>query len=143
MHVLLVGLLLNLAALDQSPGPVTGTVLDTSGAPVADATVRLEVSGAVVDESRTKIDGRFEFGEDVTREARIIATSSGFAQAIETLPVGTRTVQITLKPAPFFEAVNVTSTRTEVPRADPTATVTVLPASDLLNSAPLTIDDAL
>ena len=50
---------------------------------------------------------------------------------------------IALEPAPFFEAVNVTSSRTDVPRADPTVTVTVIPASELLSSAAVSIDDAL
>ena len=50
---------------------------------------------------------------------------------------------MTLQPAPFFEAVNVTSSRTDVPRADPRSTVTVLSSSELLTSAALTLDDAL
>ena len=54
-----------------------------------------------------------------------------------------RDLQVTLQPAPFFEAVNVTSSRTDVPRADPSVTVTVLPAVELLTSAALTLDDAL
>ena len=50
---------------------------------------------------------------------------------------------MTLQPAPFFEAVNVTSSRTDVARVDPTSTVTVISSSDLLTSGPLAIDDAL
>ena len=52
-------------------------------------------------------------------------------------------VQITLRPAAFFEEVNVTSSRADLPRTDPTVTVTVISSSDLATSAPLTLDDAL
>ena len=52
-------------------------------------------------------------------------------------------MRVTLSPAPFFEAVNVTSSRTDVPRADPTVTMTVISSSELLTSAAVTLDDAL
>jgi len=51
--------------------------------------------------------------------------------------------QLALQPAPFFEAVNVTSSRLDVPRADPTVTVTVLTAAELMTSGAVTLDDAL
>ena len=41
-------------------------------------------------------------------------------------------------PAAFFEEVNVTSSRRDVPRADPTVTMTVVPSSELLASAAVT-----
>jgi outer membrane cobalamin receptor len=132
----------NVAMLGQS-GPVTGTVLDASGAPVPNATVRLEVSGTVVAEFTTGIDGRFELKAGTPGDVRIVVTAAGFAQAVEPLPAGGRNVQITLQPAAFFERVNVTSSRTDVPRADPTQTMTVFSSSELLSSAPATIDDAL
>jgi hypothetical protein len=112
------------AAPDQ-PRPVTGTVLDSSGAPVPNATVRLEVSGAMIGEFTTGIDGRFELSAGTSGAVRIVVTAAGFAQAVEPLSDGDRTVQITLQPAAFSEAVNVTSSRTDVPRADTTGTMTV------------------
>ena len=72
---------------------------------------------------------------------RIVVTASGFAES--TVPAAGGPAEITLQPAAFFEAVNVTSSRTDVPRTDPTVTVTVLSSSELLTSAPLTLDDAL
>jgi outer membrane cobalamin receptor len=142
MQILALGLLLNMAVLGQSSGPIGGTVLDSSGAPVADATVRLEVAGATIGEFRTTTDGRFEFAGGVPGPARIVVTAVGFAQAAEIAPES-GTVEITLQPAPFFEAVNVTATRTETPRADPTVTMTVIPSSELMSSAAVGIDDAL
>jgi outer membrane receptor protein involved in Fe transport len=132
----------NVSALDQS-GPVTGTVLDSSGAPVPDATVRLEVSGTTVAEFTTGIDGRFELQAVAPGDILIVVTAAGFGRAAERLSAGGDSMQITLHPAAFFEAVNVTSTRIDVPRADPTHTMTVFSGSELLSSAAATIDDAL
>jgi outer membrane receptor protein involved in Fe transport len=131
-----------LAVVGQS-GPVTGVVLDSSGAPVPDATVRVEMSGATVAESTTGIDGRFELHAVAPGDVRIVVTADGFAQAAVLPSTAGDSLQITLHPAAFFEAVNVTSSRTDEPRADPSQTMTVVSSSELLSSAPATIDDAL
>ncbi len=128
----------------QSPATVTGTVLDPLGAPVPDATVRLEVAGTTIAEYQTAGDGRFQFtAPDTSGAARVLVTAAGFAQAVQAVAPGTQELRVTLQPAPFFEAVNVTSSRTDVPRADPTVTITVIPASELLTSGAATLDDAL
>jgi len=140
MYIVALALLL---ALGQGGGALTGTVMDPSGAPVPDATVRLELAGAPVGEFRTGNDGQFEFTIDVTRGVRVIVTAAGFASATEIVPPGGHAVQVTLQPAPFFEAVNVTSSRTGVPKSDPTVTMTVITSAELLTSAAVTLDDAL
>ena len=127
-------------------GVVAGVVLDATGAAIAGATVRLDVAGTPVNEMQTASDGSFSFRRDVDGPVRVVVSAAGFASA--TVDVGPGDIsggalRITLAPAPFFEAVNVTSTRTGVPRADPTVTVTVISSADLLSSAPLSIDDAL
>src|SRR5205807_4147494 len=134
MPPLLFALFLNVAAINQAPTILAGTVVDASGAAVPDASVRLEASGRTIDEYRTGTDGRFEIRTDASIEARIIVVAPGFAEHIEPVPADQRTLQITLQPASFFESVNVTSSRTDVPRADPTVTVSVLPSSELMTS---------
>ncbi len=131
------------AALLQPAAPITGVVLDPSGSAVPDAIVRLEVAGSAINEMQTATDGRFTFSGEVGRPARVIVTVAGFATATVDVPEPSGDLRIELEPAPFFEAVNVTSTRTDIPRADPTVTVTVIPASELLGSAAVSIDDAL
>jgi len=143
MPPFLLALVFNMATLGQSLGLITGTVVDPSGAAVPDATVRLEMSSGTIDEFRTGSDGRFEFKAGVPRPLRIVVTASGFAEAIAPVAVNDTNLWVTLQPAPFFEAVNVTSSRMDVPRVDPTVTVTVLTASELLTSGALTLDDAL
>lgn len=149
MQAFLVAVLLTLA----TPGPlygsgqpdtVSGTVTDSQGSTVPNATVRLEVAGAVVFEVQTGTDGRFAFRTATADAVRVIVTAPGFAQSIVTLSGdGSRTVAIALQPAPFFEAVQVTSSRSDVARADPTVTAAVFPSSELMTSAALSIDDAL
>ena len=143
-------LALSLAAGLQSAPPVAAVVLDGTGAAIAGATVRLDVAGTPVNEMQTASDGSFSFRRDTAGDAsgpvRVVVSAAGFASA--TVDVGpgessSAELRITLEPAPFFEAVNVTSTRTGVPRADPTVTVNVISAAELLTSAPLSIDDAL
>ena len=140
---LLLALLLNGAALIQLPGLITGAVVDPSGAAVPNATVRLEMSGRTVDEFRTNTDGRFQLKAEASGSLRVVVTAAGFAEFIAPVSLDSRYLQVTLQPAPFFEAVNVTSSRTDLPRADPAVTMTVLPAVELLTSAALTLDDAL
>jgi outer membrane receptor protein involved in Fe transport len=158
VRTLLFLLAFSAAAAAQTSNSVTGVILDASGAPVPNARVRLESGGTdgagsqrvgvAIAEFRTGTDGRFEF-QSTTRPSatgeglRLVVTASGFAQATEAVPVDGGARSITLQPAAFFEAVNVTSSRTEAPRADPTSTVTVVSSTELLSSAAVTLDDAL
>jgi outer membrane receptor protein involved in Fe transport len=143
MQPLLFALVLHLSAQGQPLPSLSGTILDSSGAPLPNATVRLEVSGRVIDEFRTASDGRFEFKVDIAGAARIVVTAAGFTQAVEPASIDKRNVQITMQPAPFFEAVNVTSSRADVPRSDPTATMVVFSSAELSTSAAVSLDDAL
>jgi outer membrane receptor protein involved in Fe transport len=143
MQAVVLALLLIAATSAQEPTAITGTILDPLGVPVPNATVRLEASGVAVDEVRTASNGRFEVRADATGSLRIIATADGFAPAALPVPPGGGTLEITLQPAPFFEAVNVTSSRAETPRADPTSTMTVFSSDVLETSAALSLDDAL
>jgi outer membrane cobalamin receptor len=144
MHGFVVALLLAATGAGQAGNVISGVVLDGSGAPVPDAVVRLESGGRSIIEMRSGRDGRFAFPEGVPRAGRIIVTAPGFAPASQPVPDSSEgDIAITLEPAPFFEAVNVTSSRGDIPRADPSVTVTVIPSSELLSSAPVSIDDAL
>lgn len=143
MPLVLLALFFHAAALVQLPGVVTGVVVDPSGAAVPNAAVRLEMSGRTVDESRTGSDGRFQLKFDASGPLRVVVNAAGFGEAIAPVTIGSAEMRVTLKPAPFFEAVNVTSSRTDLPRADPAVTMTVVPGAELLTSAALTLDDAL
>src|SRR5262245_18961650 len=98
---------MGLAAATQPGPPITGTVLDPSGAPVPNASLRLEASGAAFAEYRTGNDGRFQFTIDAQPMLRIVVSAPGFAVTTEPVPAAGESIQITLQPSPFFEAVNV------------------------------------
>src|SRR5262245_48113430 len=124
-------------------GSVSGRVLDPQQQPVADATVQLESNGQKIDTVRTASDGRFELRTPDRGELRLVVSASGFASAVRMIAATEQSVDVVLQVAPVFEQVTVTSTRADLARSDPTATMTVLPGSELLTSAPLSIDDAM
>ena len=137
---------LALVLLPQVAGsapPIAGVVLDQSGLPIAGALVRLEIAGTPVHETQTSTDGRFTFPGHVGRPAQVVVIAAGFSLLTVDVADSGGEQRITLDPAPFFEAVNVTSSRTDMPRADPSATVTVLSSSELLSTAAVSLDDAL
>jgi len=130
-------------AAPQSADVLTGKVLDSSGASVADAAVRVNIGGSVAAETQTDADGQFEVRVSADGARDVLVTAPGFAPFSTTVQPGARTVDVTLEPAPFFQTVNVTSSRTDIARVDPTSTVTVISSNELLSSGPATIDDAL
>jgi len=142
MGALLFALLLTPAVPVQEV--ITGTITDPQGSTVPGATVQLEIGGAVILETQTGTDGRFTFGIVSRDGVQLIVTAPGFTRYVLTMSADTRqNMTIALEPAPFFEAVQVTSTRSDVPATDPTVTAAVFPASELMTSAQLSIDDAL
>jgi len=143
IHFTLAVLFVATMAAAQSADMLTGRVLDASGAAVADATVRLLVSGNAAAETQTDAEGRFALTLTGAGTRELVVTAPGFAPSSTAVPAESRSLDVTLQPAPFFEAVNVTSSRTDVARVDPTATVTVISSNELLSSGPATIDDAL
>jgi outer membrane cobalamin receptor len=142
MAALLFALLLIPAAPAQEV--MTGTVTDPQGSTVPGATIQLEVGGAIILETQTGTDGRFTFGILSRDGVQLIVMSPGFTRYVVAISTDTRqNMTIVLEPAPFFEAVQVTSTRSDVPASDPTVAAAVFPASELMTSAQLSIDDAL
>jgi outer membrane cobalamin receptor len=137
---------LSLAVLStgQASGLISGIVVDPQGKTVPNATVGLELSGMRIDEIVTGADGRFEFRSVLARPVDLVVTAPGFAPAYAILSGDApRVVRIALNPAPLFEAVQVTSARSETARLDPTVTTTVLTEAELTTSAALNVDDAL
>ena len=142
MSTLLLGLVLISAAVQT--GTITGSVTDSQGSTIPGATVQLEVAGTVVSEAQTGTNGQFSFTVSTPGEIRLIVAAPGFTRNVFLVGSGTtQNVRVALEPAPFFEAVQVTSSRSEVAATDPTVTAAVFPGSELMTSAQLSIDDAL
>jgi outer membrane cobalamin receptor len=126
------------------PAGVSGTIVDSSGSTVPGATVQLEAAGVVVSKMQTGSDGRFSFDPVTRTPIRVVVTAPGFApHATPLSPAPSGPLTITLEPAPFFDVVQVTSSRGLDARADPAVAATVLPVAEIMTSAAVAIDDVL
>jgi len=126
----------------EPPGTISGTIVDATGSTVPGATVQLEAAGVIVAQAQTSADGRFSFTSSSDR-IRLIVMASGFAQRVVAVGPGASPLTIELQPAPFFDAVQVTSSRGIEPHADATVAASVLGYSDIVSSPALAIDDVL
>ena len=138
-------LLMALLALFQPQAQVivAGTVVDATGGTVPEATVQLEIGGVVVLQSLTSSDGQFSFLTLPTDRVRLIVTAPGFAPRMVDVGPGAAQLTIELEPAPFFDAVQVTSSRGKEPQADPTVAASVLGSTEILSAPAAAVDDIL
>ena len=138
-------LLMAVLTLFQAPSQVivAGTVVDATGGTVPEATVQLEVGGVIVLQSLTSSDGQFSFLALPTDRIRVIVTAPGFAPRMVTVGPGASQLTIELEPAPFFDAVQVTSSRGKEPQADPTVAASVLGSTEILSAPAAAVDDIL
>ena len=120
--------------------PVSGTVVDASGAPVPGATV-VVTAGGKDHSATTNDDGRFDVPEVPDGELHVRASAPGFAEAVITLAAGAQ-ARLVLRPAPLVDAITVTASR-GAERLGTAASTTVLTSAELLNSAAGSLDDAL
>jgi outer membrane cobalamin receptor len=120
--------------------PLSGTVVDASGAPVPGATVVVTAGGR--DHSATTNDnGRFDLPEVADGEVQVRASAPGFADAVITLVAGAP-ARLVLRPAPLVDVVTVTASRGAGGLGTASST-TVLTSAELLNLAAGSLDDAL
>jgi outer membrane cobalamin receptor len=143
MNAALLMTMLTLLFQAQSQVIVSGTVIDTTGGTVPDATVQLEVGGVVVLQALTSSDGQFSFLALPSDRIRLIVTAPGFAPRMVAVGPGGSQLTIELEPAPFFDAVQVTSSRGREPQTDPTVAASVLGSTDILSAPAAAVDDIL
>jgi hemoglobin/transferrin/lactoferrin receptor protein len=114
---LLVALLLSLtpggAAFARAGSNVSGVVLDSSGATVADASVSLlSAQQVTVGTAKTDSQGRFTFSDVSTGQYLLVVTSRGFAghqQAVTVGSSGVDNLEVRLNPGILNEAVTITT----------------------------------
>lgn len=128
---LLLSLLCPVLLLSQSPGTITGTVLDPARAPLPRATVQLlAAGGAEAARTRTDSQGRFRFEGLSPASYTVVAELVGFERFSQSAAPGT-SVEAVLAVRPVRERVVVTATRTEAPSAQVGASTTVLTGEEL------------
>lgn len=132
--VLVVGLAVAGTAAAQ---PVTGSVIDVAGLPVADAQVEVQTADGRMLTVITGADGRFTVEGPIVR---VRVTSPGFDPATPaTFEPG---VPVVLHPAGYADSVVVTATR-GAERLPSAASATVVTAAELSNIAAGSLDDVL
>jgi len=126
--------------------PVRGSVRDQKGAPVAGASVHVEC-GTVHASQTTADDGAFAFDLPSDCAGRLIVEAAGFAEARTNFrpleSAGGSGIGVTLNPAPLYESVSVTATRTPEGETTPEASTATVTSLDLQNWGGLTTDDKL
>jgi outer membrane receptor protein involved in Fe transport len=135
-----VGLVLLLpTSVTAQTAPITGSVIDVSGAAIPAA----EVKGQTADGRTIAIvadaSGKFTFEVAVTR---VTVTSPGFAPETVVVGEGPLPMSVVLRPSNFADTVVVTATRTQE-RLPSAASATVITSAELNNSAAGALDDTL
>ncbi|MPZ19889.1 MAG: TonB-dependent receptor [Luteitalea sp.] len=120
---------------------LSGIVRDTSGGAVSGATVILQTSDGVEQQTVTGPDGRFAF-DNVADGTTLIVRAGGFA-AREQPITGASEIEVVLSPASLLETLTVTPTRSEQRLGSTPASVNVLDRDELRASAAIVADDVL
>ena len=118
----------------QVSGPVSGVVLDASGAPVAGASVTIEVKGKPARTVETTADGRFSLDEATGTEGMLRVRANGFALSETPLGTDVSALRVVLQPRPLTESVTVTASRGAA-GVDTAASATIVSSAELLTSA--------
>ncbi|MGD0694135.1 MAG: TonB-dependent receptor [Terriglobia bacterium] len=124
---------------------ISGTVRDQSGTAISGAEITLK-SGTFAAQRVTDSEGRFEFADVPAEPGTIAVRAEGFGPVEQKwlAPGGeVKPLDIVLQPAPQFQRVSVTATRTQVRLGDTPASVLVLSSTDLQNTSALALDDKL
>ena len=125
----------------QESHHISGTVVDPTGAAVANAHVKLIAGGKTVGEGTTSSNGTFAISTDLQADT-IEVTAPGFTTL--QLPAANRgSNAITLQPAGVAEQVNVVANRSALPTAETAESVVVLSQNEIRTSASSAIDEVL
>jgi outer membrane receptor protein involved in Fe transport len=133
------------AAAAQTTGALSGLVVDSSGAAVPGAAVLLEHAEYPARQTLSGPDGRFGFRAVLPGDYMLRVVAAGFAEGrtpVKVTAVADPGMTVALQPAPFSDTVTVTGSRGAA-RLETPASASVLTGADLLNGAPVTVDEAL
>jgi len=101
---------------ENSPVPVQGTVVDTSGGVIAGATVILQLPSGATRQTRTDALGRFEFEAIPGGRGSVTVAFERFSPVTLDLTPASAHVRIVLEPLPIAEQITVSAPRLRVPR---------------------------
>lgn len=124
--------------------PMQGVVVDSSGAPVPGALVRVQAAGNDAGQATTGPDGRFALSKLPAGDLEVTASAAGFADTHARVSLSSTVVpvRLVLHPPTFADSVTVTGSRGAARLDTPNAS-TVLTSAELANTAAGALDDAL
>lgn len=124
--------------------PITGVVVDPTGAVVVDARVVAHGAGSASVEARTGADGRFSLTPSSSGPITVRVTAEGFLEWERTLAASdARALQITLSPAGVLERITVTPARSDLRLGDVPSSMSVLGRDEIRQSPAVLADDVL
>src|SRR5260370_6343626 len=125
----------------QESHRISGTVVDPTGAAVANAHVKLIAGGKTAGEGITSSSGTFAISTDFQADT-IEVTAPGFT-TLQPPAANRGSNAITLQPAGVAEQVNVVANRSALPTAETAESVVVLSQNEIRTSASSAIDEVL
>jgi outer membrane receptor protein involved in Fe transport len=131
-----------LCAGGPSQPSIAGIVRDTSGAPIAGASVQVRGNGGATQDTTTDSSGRFGPLAAGNGDTQIIVSAPRFATA-QQLVTAPADITIVLRPAAIHETVTVTASRMEQRLRDAPASVQVVTREAIEESPALVADDVL
>lgn len=140
---LIVVVSVSVAAASADVFTLKGVVVDQNGAPVQAAQVSVYAGPTLLAQTTTGPTGEFSFAELRINHGRLRARAPGFAEVDQEWTTGEAPLRITLAPLSLREQVVVTPTRTSIQLGETSASVAVVSAEALEQTAALRLDDAL
>ena len=146
--IFLLGILaaaLPVAKLSAQTTTVEGTVRDSAGAVIANASVTIK-AGSYQATITTDADGHFKFPAVSERSGSLEAQGPGFAPARQSWnaeSTGRAVLDIVLEPALASEQITVSATRTEVRLSETPGSTVLLSQEDVTATPALRVDDVL
>ena len=130
-------------AAEEEGRPIAGIVVDSRGAPVADALVELRRAGQTGASTRTDARGRFRLLAPLEAKAAIEVDAPGFSRWRGAAPDGGEDLRIVLSPAAFSERIAVSGSRISQRISETPGNVVVLSSEEIGANAVPILDRAL
>jgi outer membrane receptor protein involved in Fe transport len=124
---------------------LSGFVRDSSGTPIAGATVIVRTVAGGEERTTSGADGRFDAPIATRGDIVVVVRAEGFAEHRQTLAgeAARQGVEVTLSPATITETVTVTAARTEQLTRNVAASVNLLERESIARSPAVVADDVL
>lgn len=139
-------LLLSTTTIFAQNQTISGVITDRTGAVVPAADISLYYSDSSIIRAKSDGEGEFSFAVSFAGLANLTVNAPGFREfslSFTSADMMKTELAIVLEPAPVNEQVTVSATRTETRLGDTPASVSIIDAKRLSESAAVTLDEAL